>query len=70
MPTLSARYVKQGRRSYVCDACERRIVGQHVYLYGMAHETAKPSGMRLHINCCQWEPKVINALGESDGPTV
>lgn len=70
MPTLSARYVKQGRRVYHCDWCERRIVGQHMYLYGMAHDTEKPTGMRLHIDCCQWEPKVAKALGEATSQDV
>jgi hypothetical protein len=62
MPTLSARYVKQARRpGHICDACERRIIGGHMYLYGMAN-AEKPSPMRLHVACCQWEPKVVAAL--------
>lgn len=62
MPTLSARYIKKPRHSYVCDWCERRIVGPHMYLYGMAHEVERPYGMRLHVGCCQHEPKVMAAL--------
>jgi hypothetical protein len=62
MTTLSARYVKQARQpGHVCDNCERRIIGAHLYLYGMAN-AEKPSGTRLHVECASWEPKVIAAL--------
>ena len=65
MGTLSARYIKQGRKTYYCDWCERIITAEHMYLYGSAHDTEKPYPMRLHIKCCQWDEKTKNALDKA-----
>lgn len=57
MTTLSARYVRHPRKTYVCDWCERIITAEYMYLYGMAHDTERPGPMRLHIGCCTSDPK-------------
>jgi len=67
MSTLSARFVRQPRKRYVCDWCEHAITGPHIRLYGSAHDTEKPWTMRLHATeqCCPnlgREPKLTAAL--------
>lgn len=57
MPTLSARYVKKSKHIQYCDWCEYPITAEHMYLFGMAHDTEKPYGMRLHIKCSPWDKK-------------
>ena len=66
MTTLAARFVAKSRRAWsVCDSCGLTISGGHVYLYGMADSTDRPSGMRLHVRCVGTpanEPKIAAAL--------
>lgn len=53
MTTLSARFVRQPRRRYVCDWCMRTIIGPLIYLYGMAEIGQHPYPLRYHVKCCQ-----------------
>lgn len=47
MTTLSARYVKRPRKRYVCDWCEKAIMGPYVRLYGNP-DYGPMSTLRLH----------------------
>jgi hypothetical protein len=53
MTTLSARYVRQPRRRYICDWCERPIDGPYIRLYGNG-EREPMWTLRLHPTeqCC------------------
>lgn len=65
MTTLSARFVRQPRRRYVCDWCERDITGPYIRLYGHFNEHFKPYTLRSHTSCLSPEtrdPKVQAAL--------
>jgi hypothetical protein len=50
---LSARFVRRPRKHYVCDWCERDIVGALIYLYGMAEIGMKPYALRYHVRCVE-----------------
>jgi hypothetical protein len=66
MPTLSARFVRQPRKRYVCDWCERPITGPYIRLYG--NPDYGPMGtLRLHAAepCCGNSPKVAAAMKEA-----
>lgn len=67
MTTLSARYVKQSRKRYVCDWCEKAISGPYIRLYGRGMDNDPMSTFRLHPTerCCPSttrDPKVQSAL--------
>lgn len=62
---LTARYVRRPRKRWVCDWCERLIVGACIYLYGAPDPTDRPLATRLHVGCCpnhNGDPKVAAAL--------
>ena len=69
MSTLSARYVRQPRKRYVCDWCERAITGPYIRLYGSA-EREPPWTLRLHLTgSCRpgdKDPKIQAALAAAD----
>lgn len=72
MTTLSARYVKQPRRRYVCDWCARPISGPYIRLYGNG-EREPMWTLRLHPvePCCGKsgdDPKVAAALKRASEP--
>lgn len=69
MTTLSARYVKQPRKRYVCDWCERSITGPHIRLYGLFNEHFRPYTLRSHVGCVNSEtrdPKVQAAVAKAN----
>jgi hypothetical protein len=55
MTTLSARYVRQPRQRFVCDYCERSIVGPYIRLYGNP-DYGPMYTLRLHAGCMPSEP--------------
>jgi len=67
--TLTARCVRRPRKRWQCDWCSRPITGAHIYLYGAADSTDRPSAMRLHAGCCpnlEGDPKIAAALKQSE----
>jgi hypothetical protein len=70
--TLSARYVRQPRRTYWCDWCGRSITGPYIRLYGNGMESDPMHTLRLHPTdrCCprpRADPKVAAALDQVKG---
>lgn len=57
MTTLSARYIRQPKKRYVCDWCERAITGPYVRLYGLFNEHFKPYTLLAHVGCLSPEAK-------------
>lgn len=51
--TITARYVRQPRRSVRCTACGKRINAGHIYAYGETDDYASPFGIRLHLDCAE-----------------
>lgn len=50
MPTLSARLVLRPIHGRKCDDCGR-IIGPHIYMYGMSDYGDKPGSVRFCIKC-------------------
>ena len=72
MTTLSARYVRQPRKRYVCDWCEKAIDGPYIRLYGNGEHEPMWT-LRLHPAepCCPSgtrDPKVAAALEKAREP--
>lgn len=70
MTTLSARYVRHPRKRYVCDWCERGIIGPYIRLYGNGEHEPMWT-LRLHPTepCCSSatrDPKVAAALKKAE----
>jgi hypothetical protein len=64
--TLSARYVRNARKRYICDWCERPIISSYIRLYGNSDNEPMWT-LRLHPTaaCCSSstrEPKIASAL--------
>jgi hypothetical protein len=69
MTTLSARYVRRPQQRYVCDYCERAIIGPYIRLYGNGEHEPMWT-LRLHPTeaCCPSatrDPKVQAALAKA-----
>ena len=73
MTMLSARYVRQPRKRYICDWCKRPIAGPYIRLYGNGMDNDPMSTLRLHPAdpCCPAEsrdPKVRDAMAQARMP--